>query len=55
MEPENKFPDRIHHFTLAGSGGSEPSKQLEMIDIPETSVNPVHVTISTRGLEMVDG
>ena len=48
------FPDRINHFTLAASGGIEPSKQLEMIDMPEKSVNSVHVTISTRGLEMID-
>lgn len=54
MEPENMFPDRIKNFTLEASGGIEPSEQLEMIDMPEKSVNPVGVTISTRGLEMID-
>lgn len=54
MEPENMFPDRINNFTLEESGGIEPSKQLEMSDMPEKSVNPVGVTISTRGLEMID-
>lgn len=54
MEPENMFPDRIKNFTLEESGGIEPSKQLEMSDMPEKSVNPVGVTISTRGLEMID-